>query len=516
DVIVESNMSPSTRNCDRVVNAVSFDGSPGYAKIRKLGDDVDNCLYVLALDRSALGTLHGFFEEPYWGQAQRKTQQEDVIATKQGTQVTNEEQRQRQEQEQSQSSVSVHSPVYVAWGTQQAYYNSQSKTLEVYYGEEETELTLISLKPPSNSSTPNASYPLPFVHTIPLTPHHVTSTLDLTPQLRSWQKRVSDLANLNWRPTSLKQSPLEHGLISGHILYKTCFPAEYKVLKSKVRLLINARHRCSIFLNDHFVGGHTVYSKRLCVPGCKNGPELLTSFGKKKYDLTQFLKLPKSEEANVLIIVVENLGINRQMDMFNDARNPRGLISASFTGLKSGNKPQWSICGVDARRLDCSFITSGIPDEHKRTGWISLPSLPESGINPSDGLSWWKFSFLHPVSSKLRSELSAPLRLVLYGSFTSYIFLNGTLIGRYYGNGDSPQHDFYLMDGLLKHDEDNTIALLVYSWEPVISPDLKVQVRGWEIDDANKSGNVARLRRGTEDVESASNGWVVWKASINL
>ncbi|CAG8793364.1 10658_t:CDS:2, partial [Cetraspora pellucida] len=71
------------------------------------------------------------------------------------------------------------------------------------------------------------------------------------------------------------------------------------------------------------------------------------------------------------------------------------------------------------------------------------------------------FRFSHPLESKFKDILNAPLRLVLYGAFTSYIFLNDTLIGRYYGNGDCAQHDYYLMDGLLKFgDDENQITMM--------------------------------------------------------
>ncbi|CAG8469597.1 14699_t:CDS:1 [Dentiscutata heterogama] len=278
------------------------------------------------------------------------------------------------------------------------------------------------------------------------------------------------------------------------------------------------RHRCTIFVNGRFVGGHTTYSRQLFFPGSKFGPELFKYLGGEKYDITQFLHPNGDEEKNSLVILVENWGISRQSVIFNDVRNPRGIISANIDGLIKETKLNWSICGVDLRKLDNPFNTSGIPDEHKNFDWKeNEKGIIGYGVIPNDGIKWWSFRFSHPMESKFKDILNAPLRLVLYGSFTSYIFLNGTLIGRYYGNGDCAQHDYYLMDGLLKFgDEENQITMMVYSWETVNPEEIIVEVRGWEIDDVKKTGNIIKPKKGVDEDIDEVKPWIVRKEHIPL
>ncbi|CAG8735796.1 14545_t:CDS:1, partial [Acaulospora colombiana] len=113
-----------------------------------------------------------------------------------------------------------------------------------------------------------------------------------------------------------------------------------------------------------------------------------------------------------------------------------------------------------------------------------------------------------------------PLRLEIYGPFASYIFLNEILIGRYYGNGDCAQHDFYLMDGLLKlGEEENEVKMMVYAWEVVNPEDIKLEIKGWEIDDINKTGNLIRPKKGVsadDDADFELNAWIVRKEAIPI
>ncbi|CAG8795133.1 25955_t:CDS:1, partial [Racocetra persica] len=325
-----------------------------------------------------------------------------------------------------------------------------------------------------------------------------------------WSYRTTDFNDLDWRSIDLKNGgPIENFYASGHILYSTKFSSNYS--SSKVQLSVNMRHRCTIFVNDHFVGGHTTFSRQLFFPGSKNGPELFKHFGDEKYDITQFLHPNGDEEKNFIVILVENLGLSRQSVIFNDVKNPRGLISAKINGLVKESKLSWNISGVDLRKLDNSYNTTGIPNERKNFDWKeSEKGISGHGVLPNDGIRWWCFRFSHPIESKFKDILNAPLRLVLYGAFTSYIFLNDTLIGRYYGNGDCAQHDYYLMDGLLKFgDDENEITMMVYSWETVNPEEIVVEIRGWEIDDVKKSGNLIKPKKGTdEDIELEVKPWI--------
>ncbi|RIB17023.1 Glycoside Hydrolase Family 35 protein [Gigaspora rosea] len=489
EVTVDGNLIPSIRKVGHAIHIVSFNDVGGFARIRSADSSGD--LYILALRNESLSTLHAIFEEPYW--------------TKINNDTTN----------------ISYSPSIVTWGIQDVYFDSSNSVLETQYGDQEHDITILFSREPSKHVRfqPHPTYPLPFISKKQFTAGEKTSEIHLVPKLVRWRSRTTNFNDLEWRTIDLKNGgPIENYYASGHILYNTRFSSNYS--SSKVYLSINMRHRCTIFVNGRFVGGHTTFSRQLFFPGSKNGPELFKSLGGKKYDITQFLHPNGDEEKNSVIILVENWGINRQAVIFNDCRNPRGIISSNIDGLVKETNLTWSICGVDLRKLDNPFNTSGIPDEeNKNLEWKeSEKGISNYGVIPNDGIKWWSFRFSHPMESKFKDILNAPLRLVLQGAFTSYIFLNGTIIGRYYGNGDCAQHDYYLMDGLLKFgDEENQITMMVYSWETVNPEEIIVEVRGWEIDDVKKTGNLIKLKKGVdEDIEFEVKPWIVRKELIPL
>ncbi|PKK80814.1 hypothetical protein RhiirC2_859600 [Rhizophagus irregularis] len=482
EIDVDGNLRSSIKKIGHSINIVSFSGGIGFARIKHAGDSKD--LYILALDSDSLGTLHAAFDEPHWAQACNRS--------------------------------FTYSPSIVSWGTQNVYFDLENNIVETEYGEDEKEITILSLRKPSDHIriNSNLAYPLPFIYKKKLVVGDKSSAVYTTPELINWSTRVTDFSDFEWQPIDLKNGgAIENNYTSGHVLYRT----QFSTVKTdnKIELVVNMRHRCTIFVNGKFAGGHTTFNKNLFFPGAKNGPELFTSLGGNKYDITAFIN--NNEENNTVVILVDNFGISRQSVIYNDVRNPRGLISAKISGLQHGTKFQWEICGVDVRNLEIPFTTSGIPDEHDEIGWIeSNISINEYGVNPNEGIRWWRFKFKHPVDSKYKEIIKVPLRLVLFGAFTSYIFLNGILIGRYYGNGDCSQHDFYLMDGLLNFNDENQIILMIYSWEQVFSKDIIVEARGWEIDEVNKSGNVIRIPKDADDSDNDLKSWIIMREKIKL
>jgi hypothetical protein len=82
---------------------------------------------------------------------------------------------------------------------------------------------------------------------------------------------------------------------------------------------------------------------------------------------------------------------------------------------------------------------------------------------------------------------SRELPLLLYICILYYLKLrNAVLLAKYYGNGDGPQHDFFLMDGLVK--ENNDLLLLCYDGRSGGNEGVSIEVREWRMSDW--SGNV--------------------------
>jgi hypothetical protein len=212
-----------------------------------------------------------------------------------------------------------------------------------------------------------------------------------------------------------------------------------------------------------------------------------------------------------IYILVENFGLNRQPFFFNDIRNPRGILDVeikdkcgkegpikhtSINVIKGSEK--WSISGVDCRdfvhdqrstqlmcqgapeaadpafKLHNAYGSSGLEDESdagKGSSWSAYSGPLEVGTNA--GVVWFKANFDVPstyfnVADAKDVKLHTPLRLHMTGAVTAYAWVNGVLIARYYGNGDGPQSDFFIMDGIIARPGDNSggneLKLMVYAW----------------------------------------------------
>jgi hypothetical protein len=199
--------------------------------------------------------------------------------------------------------------------------------------------------------------------------------------------------------------------------------------------------------------------------------------GWKKVKLpTAFLK----EDLNTLIIIIESFGLNRQPFTTNDIRNPRGILAANIPGAKI---VRWSISGLDVRQMENVFNSSGFTDEALPMNNVSNDLYSDKLIIPVSLPVWNTVSFTIPDTYP---EIYSPLRLCLSGRSTCYAFINGTLIARYYGNGDTPQSSFYIPDGLLVIN--NELKIISYTWDPL--SDIGIEIKRWNIGDGLGSGNL--------------------------
>jgi len=268
-----------------------------------------------------------------------------------------------------------------------------------------------------------------------------------------------------------ERDPIDHHFTCGHVLYMCEF---VNMNEEQLTLTISSRHKTAIWLNNHFIGGHETYSLHADEPGAMNGrdpPQL----GTQSYDL---LNINKSEP-NVLFIITENLGHNK-MFYGNDVRNPRGILSAKFSSKL--NSEEWYISGINTTELEQAYNTAGLPGEKsdyhlgKGENWIELQQGPT--ISPEDQIVWYKTKF----KWKIETDKRMPLRINIQGKHNVHIFLNGMYIGNYWG-AYGPQHDFYLMDKLLK--EDNILVLACWTTE---RDQLTISIKPYSIK--KNSGNI--------------------------
>jgi len=297
-------------------------------------------------------------------------------------------------------------------------------------------------------------------------------------KLEKWYKLKMDWDSITdpkiWKGIDFKteRNPLHHCYVNGHVLYKCEF--ELKEEKS-LKLKLITRHKSAIWMNGQFIGGHYNYKYKLLKAGSMNGPDFKRS-SSVIYDLTKEIK----SEKNVLFVITENLGQNKQVFVLNDARKPRGIISAQFSKKLMSQK--WYISGIDTTKLEQPFNSSGLPGEiysfQKGEGnvWLEINDGPK--ISPKDQIIWYKTQF----KWKLDNSKRIPLRIHLEGQHNVNLFLNGTYIGRYWGEL-GPQHDFYIMDGILK--ENNLLVLACWTTKEDI---FTIAIKPYKIK--TESGNI--------------------------
>jgi hypothetical protein len=337
----------------------------------------------------------------------------------------------------------------VAWGGYSILF--EDKTLKVEILGTQT-VFLLTIKPDIPEFNRVENIPLPGLKERNFSPKLEIPSIEFNEWYSIKTDWCSNIHREIWKQIDFRneKDPIDHHFTCGHILYK----CEFDILRvKKLNLKLNIRNKTAIWLNGHFIGGHNTYSITYLLPGAKNGPDP-TFLGKKTYKLRNALKSGK----NVLYILTENLGHSRIPHLICDIRNPRGIISAKFS--KRIKKQDWFITGIDVTKLEQAYNTAGLPGEkfnyHLGEGkdWMQLIGTPS--ISPKDQIVWFKTTFNWKIDDNTR----IPLRIHLEGKHNVHIFLNGVYIGKYWGEY-GPQHDFYVMDKLLK--QDNVLVLACWT-----------------------------------------------------
>jgi beta-galactosidase GanA len=193
---------------------------------------------------------------------------------------------------------------------------------------------------------------------------------------------------------------------------------------------------------------------------------------------------------NVVSVLAENMG---QDESFANAlqldsdKTPRGLESATLN-VSSGSAPAvtWRLEGASAAQVARDPVrgpTNPTGLAGSDAGW-ALPSYPDGSWTPvglpdawaarsvPPGVGWYRTHFALHVPSGVWAPLGLKLTPPGGGTpgpgaanFQALIYLNGWLIGRYINNL-GPQNTFYLPQGLLRTDGNNTLAIAEWSLAP--------------------------------------------------
>ncbi|KAI8142464.1 glycoside hydrolase superfamily [Fennellomyces sp. T-0311] len=486
EIEITGNMQQDVLQRQGPADILKFERNEGWVKLSTTTGN----LYIIGLTKPKVGTLYADFEEAYWNNDNERL------------------------------------PGFIAWGADEMYYNRRTKTMDIKYRRSDSSAYVVSFNKPADSrlkSSTRGVYNMPYIYSMDFQQAHQRLPLPVHISLREWEVRPVHFPSLPWQPLkrlSEDSAPtfdvLDYQYTSGQVLYRTTFETPASPY-AKVKLSLNIRNRGTVLVNGKVIGGHTTYSRQLFSPGAKIGPDPWF-LGTHTYDLTPHLLHDESGSAvNELVVIADSFGLSRQAFIMNDVRNPRGILKAKLQGLNG--EPEWEITGVNVEELDSPYNTCGFPDEKATDRWDLLGPQVEQDrtvysfpISTTQGAQWYRFRF-DGLSKGRSSDAEIPLRLHIDGIFTTYLFLNGALIARYYGNGDSPQHDFYVPDGLVH--QRNEVRMLVYSWQNTTG---EFSISGWPVN--LDSGN---LLTGETDAASVSgstseglNEYLTWKESVRI
>ncbi len=369
------------------------------------------------------------------------------------------------------------SPLQVAWGAYSVFFNGSGNLELETIGQQEVKLLS------AGKSIPG--FEVMSESVVPGLKKGIFGDSVIVPEisLKQWMRRQvpfdgNDIVG-SWKEINFatERDLIDHRFLSGHALYKCEFAAP---AGPKLKLKINARHKAAIWLNGRFIGASSAYSLGYGKAGAVNGPDL--KFGSKTFDLSPAVQWGQK---NTIYVLTESLGQNKVFWLIYDVRNPRGLLKANFSAPFLEGK--WSLYGTDVTTVEDPYNISSLPGENlgfqkgEGEGWVECTAPLK--ISPDDQVVWYKTQFQWHLDETHR----IPLRIHLDGKVNVNIFVNGLYIGRYWGEM-GPQHDFYVMDGLL---QDGVNDVVLGCWTSQVDEiqvqilPYKIQLNSGNLDDAN-------------------------------
>ncbi|KAJ1735639.1 hypothetical protein LPJ61_000434 [Coemansia biformis] len=323
----------------------------------------------------------------------------------------------------------------------------------------------------------------------------------------SWQR---DLGTFAYQASDI-------GYNGSHVLYRCQLRLRPQhVTSRKIELQLNVRHRCTVWVNGVNMSGHQTLHERAATPGSiaaciealKNPGAAAGSDrwgGTATYDVTRAMQLSSADAdegaLNEVHVLVESCGVGAQADGDNDARTPRGLISAYWHGFNfvgedhddteihdhehdrrtQQMRAKWEICGVNVDALSDPYNTSGLPDEAAQAGWTAAVEHPLLGpgwstrleLSADAGVQWWRWRL--PACG---GRADSPVHLRIAGEATAHVWVNGALVGKHSPGGGASR---VLLRGGLAGQEASAAG-----------DEVKIMLHGWADDSAASAGASGR------------------------
>ncbi len=281
-------------------------------------------------------------------------------------------------------------------------------------------------------------------HTLMLTKRHLDFSSSLAPAMQlheklsllEWNHMPNVWALWPWQTAAGPLNDLQLGAAAGHIVYRYTFSLS---AAEAVTFKISARHVMSMWLNGTHVAHKVAYSNPWRLASLNQAAGLISSIlpspliWKAGYtcgndnphegSVSLTVRPPVIHEgSNELIIIVDNLGHQRQALCHDDCRNPRGILSFSCSSDAVISNSLWSYAAHICSNTANAIVTHGVPVDdvmqllhaEEASNWNSIKQPVRLG--PA-GVHWFRTSLSVPQSLLTAEKFPLPLRVsILSGS----------------------------------------------------------------------------------------------------
>jgi hypothetical protein len=260
--------------------------------------------------------------------------------------------------------------------------------------------------------------------------------VQLNEQLRSieWRCLSNVWAMWPWRAVTGPLNDLQLDAVAGHIVYRHTFSLS---AAEPVTIKISARHVMNMWLNGRLIAHNVAYSNPWRLVTINQAAGLIMSIlpsplimkagyscgndNPSRGSVSVTVQPPVVQAGgNELVVVVDNLGHQRQAAIHDDCRNPRGILSFSCSSAAVISCPHWSYASETTSNAANALVTHGVPADDVMKG---LKAEDASNWKPlaqpfaldSDGVHWIRAFLAIPPPLLAAEKFPIPLRLSVSG-----------------------------------------------------------------------------------------------------
>ena len=253
-------------------------------------------------------------------------------------------------------------------------------------------------------------------------------------QQLEWQRMPNVWAMWPWRTATAPLNDLLLDAAAGHIVYRYTFSLS---AAKAVTFKLSARHVANMWVNGRHVAHKVAYSNPWRLASVNQAAGLVSSIlpsplilkagyscgndnpGRGSISVT--VQPPVVHEgSNELIIVVDNLGHQRQALVHDDCRNPRGILSFSCSSSADVTGALWCYAAESCSGAANSIVTHGVPVDRvmQQLGAAAVGNWTQCAQPfrlESDGIHWLRASLSVPRAALEAEKFPVPIRLSVSG-----------------------------------------------------------------------------------------------------